>query len=146
MKWCVQDGLKPDDIKMATKNERWSSTYNHAKVLQDAVKRWEQIHHQSADYKDTAMDVDRVSSILRIVPGLRSIIIYHNVINLCLGIFGILWVREFPEPCAISEISLTQEKLEAGWRKNLLELECFFFGEEGEEGPEKMLGLVAKLQ
>ena len=57
MKWCVQDGLKPDDIKMATKNERWSSTYNHAKVLQDAVKRWEQIHHQSADYKDTAMDV-----------------------------------------------------------------------------------------
>ena len=57
---------------------------------------------------------NRVSSILRIVPGLRSIIIYHNVINLCLGIFGILWVREFPEPCAISEISLTQEKLEAG--------------------------------
>ena len=57
MKWCVQDDVKNQDICVDTKHKRWSSTYKHATVLQKAVHRWEILHEQSADLKDTAMDV-----------------------------------------------------------------------------------------
>ena len=57
VKWCVQEGLDIASITTKTKEARWRLTYQHAAVLQEAVKRQEIAHDQFSAHKDTAMDV-----------------------------------------------------------------------------------------